>query len=218
MMGFHKKSADCAEDHRTVLEAHVQALEDAPSRKNDEAADSKQKRKSAKLRLLIAFGILLIFGFSLRCLVPYAKKIHGLTYDLAPSILANGLLLPIFWSLLGWTIMQASGVFGLVSRKRTRAGGIVRIAVLTMILAYAAVMVPFMIETVHAAILQLRYLQAVYPPGFFYAYHLPIFLQSAAAWLLRVSYKPGIFTALGVLLWLSGREKRRRPYKTAQST
>lgn len=178
--------------------------------------NSKQERKQEVKRLLIAIGILLIAGVSHLFLASYVKGPH---YFSAPLIIVNLFLLPLFWGTLSWTLMQASGVLGIVEIKQTKQGRVIYIAVLTLLLLYVAIMLPFIVESLRCMVLEIQYFKnpAAYPNGLSYSFHLPIFLQMIVVTISNISFKPCMFNMLGMILWLSGQSAKRRD-KTERST
>jgi|GEM_PF-3056680 len=170
------------------------------------------ERKREIMRVLISFGILLIYGALLCYLVPYTKYLADRTYQIAPTFILQESLLPLFWILLGWTIMQASSVVGLVGKRQSKAGMAIYITAIAFIVLYVAALLPFLIESIKCMVLSNQYLKST--GSFSYTYQIPLLFERLAYGLIGFSYKSGIFTVLGIILWLSKPEKRKGHLKS----
>jgi hypothetical protein len=158
-----------------------------------ELPNNAWERKREIKRLLISFGILLIVGVSLCFLIPYAKTARTY-FEIIPSFIIEIYLLPLFWVLIGWTIMQVFGVIGIVQTNHTKLSRAIHIVVLSLLLLYVVIMLPFVIESIKA-------------DGF---YHIPLFLQKIEITMLSLKCKSAIFAVLSVILWLCRPEKQKR--------
>ncbi|SHI17997.1 Helix-turn-helix [Sporobacter termitidis DSM 10068] len=170
-------------------------------------------RKKDVRRLLIACGLLLVLGLALYFLTPFAARMKSNYYMMTPTLLIGAYLLPLFWLVLGWALMQALGVAGVAKRGRALLSRPLHIAVLIVVLLYAALMLPFFIETVYILSEELRAMKdpSLYPGGLSYSYQTPLFLQRIEMWLLNaVSRQPMIFILPGIIFWLSKPPKRQK--------
>ena len=189
-------------------EALKEQLHDISATGNVVAVAGVFERKRVIKRFFVSFGILLLYGAFLCYLVPYTKHLSGRTYEIAPIIISQEFLLPLFWILLGWTIMQASSVIGLVGKLQVKAGKTIYIAIVALIVLYVAALLPFFVESVICMVLSSQYLKST--GSFSYSYQIPLAFQELANIIIGFSFKSGIFTALGVIFWLSKPEKRQK--------
>jgi len=121
-------------------------------------------------------------------------------------------LLPLFWLVLGWTIMQGMGVLGVVKRVKSKFSKTIYIACLSIVLIYAVLMLPYTIETINCFIQSLKYQQnpALFPDGFHYSYNIPLFLQKIELKLITFCYNRSvIFIIPSIFFWLSKPTKQK---------
>jgi len=176
------------------------------------------ERKRERRQLLVSFAILLIIGVSLYFLVPYVKKIASERFIIAPLALVNLLLIPIFWILFGWTLMQGSQALGLVRRARAKAGRPIHIAILALLLIYALILLPELIVMTKATIMEIQRMRdpSLFPGG------ISVTSPAIALRLAGISERiknfvynrSAVFSAVGIILWLSKADKRKKRSKT----
>lgn len=163
-------------------------------------------RKKDKKHLIVAVGILLILSISLYFLIPLAAKMRLNFMATEPTVLIQICLLPLFWLVLGWTIMQGIGVLGVVKRVKSKSSKAIHIACLSIVLIYVSLMLPFTIETINCFIQSLKYQQnpALFPDGFQYSYNIPLFWQNIELKVMNFCYnRSAIFIIPSMIFWLS---------------
>lgn len=195
----------CSTEENKALKEQVHDISDTG--KPVAAAVAFERKREIK-RFLISFGILLIYGALLYYLVPYAKHLSVETFEIAPTIILKEFLLPLFWLLLGWTIMKASSVLGLVEKRRAKAGRALYIVVVVLLVLYVAALLPFLIESIKCMALSSQYLKST--GSFSYSYQIPLAFQKLELAMIDFSNKSGVFIAVGVIFWLSKPEKRQK--------
>jgi len=182
------------------------------------APDSELKRKQEINRFLIYSGILLILGISLCLLNPIFKNMNTTMMLVGPLNLMRTYLLPIFWLLLGVTLMQGAGVLGMVKRLKVKASRPIYIAMLAILLLYAAIMLPNVIIMVKLSFVELQYMHnpSLFPDGICVTSPLmSSLIMGITQRMMDVVYsKPIMFVIPGVILWLSGADKQKRRHKT----
>ena len=180
--------------------------------------DSELKRKREKNRFLIYSVILLILGISLCLLNPIFKNMNTTMMLVGPLNLMRTYLLPIFWLLLGVTLMQGAGVLGMVKRLKVKASRPIYIAMLAILLLYAAIMLPNVIIMVKLSFVELQYMHnpSLFPDGICVTSPLmSSLIMGITQRMMDVVYsKPIMFAIPGVILWLSGADKQKRRHKT----
>lgn len=173
----------------------------------DSAEEKKEKR-----RLAIAAGIVLILGIGAYFLAGIANKAkHDYFSDYAQ--LLDLVALPLFWLVIGWTAIQGLGVLGIVKPVRSKYGRAIHIAALVVVLAYATVMLPYLIELIKTIVLYSRFQAnpSAYPNGFSYAFSLPDILMDVEFRIITVVFKqPVIFLIPGALYRLCEPVKAKR--------
>lgn len=192
-------------------EALKDQLHETLATENTVAVSGASERKREIMRVLVSFGILLIYGTLLCYLVPYTKHLASRIYDITPTIISQEFLLPLFWILLGWNIMQASSVAGLVGKRQSKAGRAIHITIVALIVLYVLALLPYFAESIKCMVLSSRYLKST--GSFSYTYQIPVIFQKLAYGIIAFSSKSGIFTSLGVIFWLSKPEKRQKKPK-----
>jgi hypothetical protein len=169
------------------------------------------KRKEEIRRLLISVFILLIVGVFLYFLVPYANNMR-LKFEMASSLMLSIFLLPLFWGIIGWTLMQFFATLGIVKSKQTKLSRLIYLAILVLLLLYMMIMIPFIIETLQSTFLSFQYHKhpATYPDGFSYSYQIPVFLQTIESkTLIFLDGKSSVFIVFGVILRICRPDKQR---------
>lgn len=167
--------------------------------------DSVNQKKEIK-RLIVAGSILLILSFPLHFL---NKTAHNMMFDYfnsAPMYLLRLLYLPIFWLVLGWTLMQGLGVLKIIKPTKSKYNKALHIAVLVIVLLYCILMLPYFIESIKCTVLSYQYNQnpSLYPNGFSYVYNVPSMLINIEKFLIDVLYKqPIIFIIPAIFFWFS---------------
>lgn len=182
------------------------------------ALDSELKRKHEIDRFLIYCGILLVFGISLCLLNPVLKKANTTMMLLGPLHLTRTYLQPLFWLLLGFTLMQGAGVMGMVKRLEAKAGRPINIAIIVILLLYAAIMLPDVIIMVKLTFVELQYMHnpSLFPDGICVTSPLmsSLFMGFTEKIIDVVFSQPSLFVIPGVIIWLSGTDKQKRRHKT----
>ena len=188
-----------------VLNTEIEALVYGPQ---DPAHQKKEKR-----HLLFVIVGLLILGIFFYFFGPFAAKLEKETFISGPYVLLKLFLLPIFWLVFGWAMMQALGILGLAKPSGARFAKAIHIAALVVVLLYAALMLPFIAETTKCMIQALQYHQnpALFPNGIQYDYNIPLFIQRIEMVLMKVTYsQPMLFILPSIILWLT------KPFKKKQ--
>ena len=170
-------------------------------------------QKKEKRNLLFAIGCLLILGSSFYFLSPIVTQMRTLYFITGPSMLLKLCLLPIFWLVFGWATMQALGIWGVARPYKSKFAKAIHVITWIVVLLYAALMLPFLIETTKCMIQALQYHQnpALFPNGISYVYNIPLFLQKIELQLMSVTYsKPIIFIIPSVIFWLSKPTRKKK--------
>ncbi len=169
-------------------------------------------QKKEKRNLLFAVGILIILGVSFYFLSPIATKMRATDFISGPWMLIQLCLLPIIWLVFGWAIMQTLGIMGVAKQSESRFSKAIHVASWIVVLLYAALMLPFLIETIKCMIQALQYQQnpALFPDGFHYAYNIPLFLQKIEMTIMNTVFKHSmIFIVPSMIFWLSKPMKKK---------
>lgn len=163
-------------------------------------------QKKEKLHLLFAIGSLLILGISFYFLSPIATQMRTIDFITGPSMLLKLCLLPIIWLVFGWVMMQSLGILGVARPSESRFSKAIHVASWIVVLLYAVLISPFLIETIKCMIQALQYHQdpSLFPNGISYVYNIPLFLQKIEMTIINVVYKqPMLFIIPSVIFWLS---------------
>jgi hypothetical protein len=148
--------------------------------------DSEDKKKEKK-HLIIAGCILLIISFSLYFVIPFSGDIAKRYYLNQPMMLLLLYLLPIFWLVIGGTIIHGLCMLGIVKPVRLKYGKIIHVATLIIVLVYAALMLPFFIYLISSTVQSFQYIQnpSLYPNGLDSSFSFPDILNNIKAISLR---------------------------------
>lgn len=170
-------------------------------------------QKKAKRNLLLAIGCLLVLGISFNFLRPIAEQMRIENFITGPSMLLQLCLLPIIWLMFGWALMQTLGILGVAGPSKSKFAKAIHVASWIVVLLYAALMLPFLIETIKCMIQALQFQQnpSLFPNGIQYAYNIPIFLQKIEMQLMSVTYiQPIIFIIPSIFFWFSKPIKKKQ--------
>ncbi len=173
----------------------------------DPALQKKEKRN-----LLFAISCLLVLVIVFFFLRPIAEQMRTLDFITGPSALLQLCLLPLIWLVFGWALMQTLGILGVARPSKSKYAKGIHIASLIVVLLYAALMLPYLIETTKCMIQSLQYHQnpALFPNGIHYAYNIPIFLQKIEMQLMSVTYThPILFIIPSIFFWFSKPAKKK---------
>lgn len=199
-----------ANDLSETPEVFLPSAEDGSAQNISQTLPSIEwKRKRDIRRLIVSVGILLVVGVSLCFLTPYLKDLANHEFFTAPLIVL-AFLIPYFWILLGWTLMQIFYVLGIIEINHTKLSKAIHIATLTLIILYTAVMLPSIVELTKCTVLQFQYAQnpEAFLNGFSYSSNFPLLLNEIETIILTLDNKSAVFTALGVILWLCKPDKQ----------
>ena len=171
-----------------------------------------RKRKRQNEHLIISFGLLLIVGVCLCFMVPYLKELATHHYDSTPLILLSVFVMPFFWLLCGWTLIELCDLLGIVEIKHSKLSNRIFITALALVLLYLAIMLPFIIETVNIMIIEFKFRKNpdAFSNGLSFSSQLPVLLQRIERYLFSIKNQSVIFTILGVVLRLCMPEKKHR--------
>lgn len=153
-----------------------------------------------KKNLAIAIGILFVLGLALYFLTQYAKEAL-LFYSPEPMLIIKLYLQPLFWLVLGWTLIQLfMGTLGIIKPIGAKYCKTVRIAALSLVFLYTAFMIPYLIKIIDMWILSSQYHQnpLLYPSGFSYNIDFSI-LNNVYRVLIDVANHPVIFIIPGIV-------------------
>jgi Predicted transcriptional regulators len=153
------------------------------------APDSVDRKKEKK-DLIIAAGILLIAGLLLFFTLPYITNLAKTYYLYSLLMLLDLYIYPILWFMVGWVIMHGLSMLGIVRPVRSKYGKKIHITVLVIVLAYAALMVPYLVDLVRSTVQVLQYFQnpSFYNGYFSYNSIIPEFLNNVYWVLLGPMY------------------------------
>jgi len=102
-------------------EVFLPSDEDVSKQNTSHILQSIEGKRKREIRWLIVFvGILLVVGAFLCFLIPYLKGLASSKFFITPSIILT-FLMPYFWILLGWTLMQTFSVFRIVEIHHTKS-------------------------------------------------------------------------------------------------
>lgn len=161
-------------------------------------------------QLLISCGIALLLGITAYYLTPLTERFKGQMYNLGPVMLMQAYLLPAFWLVLGWAVMQGAGMLGLVRQGRSGLRRPIHIALLVLVLLYALLTLPFIADQLINLAEHFRFRQnpSLYPDGLQYVSHIPDILMNIAWRIVSAVYNSGaVFLLPGILYWLTGPAK-----------
>lgn len=169
-------------------------------------------RKQEKKRLIISAAVLLVYGAALFFFDQYAQKEFHTYYNNAPLMLTRMFFQPIFWLWLGWIVIQCLDFWGIIKPIKAKPRKVVRIAMLAVVLFYAALMIPFLIGMVDCWIQLSIYNQTAQlyaESSFSYEWSYPIEIISNVFWPVFdiVLKQPIIFVIPGLVYRLFKPEK-----------
>lgn len=159
-------------------------------------------RKKEIREMAVVTATLLLLGISALILSPIAQKWQQQHYELFPGTLLHVGLLPCFYVLLGWDLMQViSLLFGAKPLKSGRLGKIHGL-ILAILLVYALAIAPYFIWDFRNFLDLYSHINAHVEYSFQAAYHfLPIW-DKVSAVCIRVAFNYKIvFILLGMALW-----------------
>ncbi len=164
-------------------------------------------RKKDRIRLMIFTGALLIVGAGAYFLDHYAVGELQRYYNNAPFMLSRMFFLPLFWFFLGIVVIQCLDFWGIIKPINAKFRKAVRIAALSIVLLYSAIMIPYLISTIDGWIQWSAYMQKaaqLTESSFSYEWSYPIpVLNEISAILADVVIKqPVIFIIPGLIFRL----------------
>ncbi len=115
-------------------------------------------RQKEKRRLIVSGVVLLALGLLLYFLYPLADRLKATYFLTGPIIILSLYVFPVFWLVLGWAAIQGLGVLEIIKPARPRSGRIIHITVLVIVLAYAVLMLPFLIYLISSTVLQFQFI------------------------------------------------------------
>lgn len=163
-----------------------------------------------EIRFLLAEGAaLLVLGSGIFLLRRWAGRLLKRAFTIAPLYLTQAAAVPVFYTLLGWVLLRACGVFLGAEPLKRRWARPLRRAALICLAAWAVLAAP----TVAWNICQTAY-TLLRGPGSSLEWNmlLPRWWERAGIWQLYVAERfPAVFVLFGAALWSTRLERRGSP-------
>ncbi len=165
---------------------------------------AKPEKKEIK-KLFISAAILLLFGVAVHFLNRYGVKLKVEKFMSEVSMITQTLVVPIFWIVFGWILMQALSVMGVMKPLRFRYQKEIHAVIWGVIGLYFIIMLPYFIYLFLCLFKDIQFHQKpeLYPEGFGYNYMNNLFSQIEIALLGFLYEKTVIFIIPSVLLWIT---------------
>ena len=201
--GRSRPDVECLMQIAEILGVDIQELLYGP--------EEKPEKRKAKKRLFIACGVLAALGILCLCILNRIREWAGTYYYAMPMFFIRGFVIPLWFGLFGWTLLQACGVY--LGAKVPQFGVVkwIRLAVLLCISICAVILLPqFCMVAVAAAgqvtamLTDTRYSGSV-PFAF-----LPIWDTIANKLFFFLYQFPYVTTFVGAALWLVGFPKEKK--------
>ncbi len=161
--------------------------------------------KKDKKHLLIAGVILLIFSVFLYFATQFGVYM-GRQFCMTPIYLLQLLLYPIFWLILGWTVLQVLGVLGVVKPLKSKYSKTIHITIISILFLYLLIMLPYFVNTISDTIQSYRYIQnpSLYQDGYSNTYELPGFILMIESPIIDATIQhPIIFVIPSLIFWFT---------------
>ena len=201
--GRSRPDVECLMQIAEVLGVDIQELLYGP--------EEKPEKRQAKKRLWIACGILAVLGVLCLCALYWIREWAGTYYYVMPMFFIRDFAVPLWFGLLGWTLLQACGVYLGAKVPQCKALRWIRFAVLICIAICAVLLLPMFCRITVAAVQQIaavltdtRYSGSV-PFAF-----LPIWDTIANKLFFFLYQFPYVTTFVGAALWLVGFPKEKK--------
>ena len=174
-------------------------------------------RKKEKLRVIIPVLILLVLGVIYYFLNKQVTEVLNLKYSYFPRVYLQLLYLPLFWILVGWTLVQSlslTGAIRLGNWKYKKTLGIISVGIVVL---YFLLMLPLYIEGAKIMVQMYQFDQNpdLYPNGFHSNNQIPYILRWIEHYIIEVAYnQPIIFIIQGILWGISKLDKIKKIERT----
>ncbi len=174
-------------------------------------------RKKEKLRVIIPVLILLVLGVIYYFLNKQVTEVLNLKYSYFPRVYLQLLYLPLFWILVGWTLVQSlslTGAIRLGNWKYKKTLGIISVGIVVL---YFLLMLPLYIEGAKIMVQMYQFDQNpdLYPNGFHSNNQIPYILRWIEHYIIEVAYnQPIIFIIPGILWGISKLDKIKKIERT----
>lgn len=201
--GRSRPDVECLMQIAEILGVDIQELLYGP--------EEKPEKRKAKKRLFIACGVLAALGILCLCILNRIREWAGTYYYAMPMFFIRGFVIPLWFGLFGWTLLQACGVY--LGAKVPQFGVVkwIRLAVLLCISICAVILLPqFCMVAVAAAGQVTAMLTDTRYEGAVSLEFLPIW-DTVANKLFFFFYRFPYFAAfVGTVLWLACFPKEKR--------
>ena len=164
--------------------------------------------KREKIRLAIAAGITLALGIGAFFLSRMTQTQNLSQINIYYEWLSCLFVLPLFWLFAGWTVVQGMSLLGIVQPAKSKCARVIHISMLAIVVAYAAVMLPLLIEIIPVTVQQSQY-DVNYSASSNMSYAIPVPGVTIPT-LSFVYSNSAVFLLPGVLFRLSERAKRKK--------
>ena len=169
------------------------------------------ERKKQVRQLCLGGTITLVLGLLLALLRKPAMDMFYSRYVMAPRVLLQQVFLPLFFLLLGWTVMCGVGLLLRAKPLDNRRAKYGRWAVLGLLGLWLALQLPHVIWFFRIAALDLYMDGLNVPHGTESTFMVrPGWLNEVALWIWQaVNKRQSVFAIFGVLLWVFGFSDRK---------
>lgn len=160
-------------------------------------------RKREKRRTLIAVAVTAMLGIALWYLVPWAREIVRNEFNAVPGFLLFSLLWPAFLTMLGWTVMELTGLFLGARQPKGKALRWIRWLLIAVLAFYGAEMAPFVLWLIRHLVGS-EHVGAEF--SFFLGFNQLWLYATMYPWLFRLC-----FLLIGAGLWLTRKGPTEQP-------
>ncbi len=192
-----------------VRDKRVMELLEGEKKQENTPKKKRLGRKAEYRNFAILSAVTLLFGIVMHYLLQASGEWNSRYFDLFPTFFVKLFIMPAFYVLLGWLLMQASGIFLGVQRGE-RLHGLFWV-VIGMLLLYVILLLPYAVWLFQTSALQLQAVQeqtdssfntefSVFPAWDYLAYKIEIFNYQNSS----------MFIVPGILLWITKKDKSKK--------
>ena len=201
--GRSRPDVECLLQISEILGVEVQELLYGP--------EETPERKQAKKRMIVACSMLAAGGILTMLVYNLFREWAGIYYSVMPMFWIRGFVIPLWFSLLGWTLLQACGVYLGAKAPQYKAMQWIRLAVLIGISVCAVLLLPLFCKILMYAVQQIIAICTdTRFPGSVSLDFLPVWDTIATKLFFFFYSYPYIAVPIGAALWLIGIPKAKK--------